>query len=75
MPFIHIRAYSGRDEEMKRKAAEAIVKAAADAMDIPATAFSLVYEDINKVDWENGGSDLVVDPLRDMLLIEHGLPV
>jgi len=75
MPFIHIRAYSGRDMEAKKSAAEAIVKAASEAMGAPETAFTVAYEDIERENWEKDVAASVIEPLRDKLLIDHGKPV
>ncbi|MCL2058288.1 MAG: tautomerase family protein [Oscillospiraceae bacterium] len=75
MPFIHIRAYSGRDADTKKKAAEAVVKAASEAMGAPETAFTVVYEDIERDAWENDVAKAVIEPLRDKMLIDHGKPV
>ena len=72
MPFIHIRSYSGRDLEGKQKAAQAIVKAASEAMGAPETAFTVVYEDIDREKWDAQVKETVVEPLRDMMIIESG---
>jgi len=72
MPFIHVRAYSGRDIETKKKMAEAIVKAASEASGAPETAFTVAYEDIDRESWEKEINQAVVEPLRDKLLIDHG---
>jgi len=75
MPFIHIRAYSGRDEETKKKAAGAIVKAASEAMGAPESAFTVVYEDIVPENWEKEVAKPIMEPLRDKMLIDRGQPV
>ena len=75
MPFIHVRAYSGRSEEVKKKAAQAIVKAASEAMDTPESAFTVIYEDIEKENWEKDIAQAVIEPLRDKMLIDHGKAV
>ena len=75
MPFIHVRAYSGRDMETKRKAALAIVKAASETMGSPETAFTVVYEDIEREAWEKEVGKPIIEPLRDKMLIDHGKPV
>ena len=72
MPFIHVRAYSGRDIETKKKAAQAIVKAASEAMGAPETAFTVVYEDIERDAWEKDVAVPILEPLRDKMLIDHG---
>ena len=75
MPFIHIKAYSGRDLETKKKAAKSIIKAASDAMGAPESAFTLVYEDVEREVWENDVVQKIIEPLRDKILIENGKPV
>ena len=72
MPFIHVRAYKGRDMETKKKAAEAMVKAASEAMGAPLNAFTLVYEDIEPDTWESTIGKPIMEPLRDKMLIERG---
>ena len=75
MPFIHIRAYTGRDRETKKKAARAMVKAASEAMGAPEEAFTVVYEDVEREDWEKDVAQTIIEPLRDKILIEHGKDV
>ena len=72
MPFIHVYAMSGRDMETKKKAAQAIVKAASEAMSAPETSFTLVYEEVEREDWKKDITQALVEPLRDKLLIERG---
>ena len=72
MPFIHVRAYSGRDMEVKKKAALAMVKAASEAMGAPEAAFTVVYEDIERESWEGDVAKAVLEPLRDKILVERG---
>jgi len=72
MPFIHVRAYSGRDMETKKKAAQAMVKAASEAMGAPEAAFTVVYEDVEREDWEENVAKPIMEPLRDKTIIDHG---
>jgi phenylpyruvate tautomerase PptA (4-oxalocrotonate tautomerase family) len=72
MPFIHVRAYSGRDMETKQKAAQAMVKAASEAMGAPETAFTVVYEDIERETWDDTVGKTIMEPLRDKTIIDHG---
>jgi phenylpyruvate tautomerase PptA (4-oxalocrotonate tautomerase family) len=72
MPFIHVRAYSGRDEETKKKAATAIMKAASEAMGAPEAAFTIVYEDIERENWEKDVAKPVLEPLGDKILVKGG---
>ena len=72
MPFIHVRAYSGRDLETRKKAAQAMVKAASDVMGAPESAFTVVYEEVERDAWEKNVAQPIIEPLRDKMLIDHG---
>ncbi|MGM9663128.1 MAG: 4-oxalocrotonate tautomerase family protein [Oscillospiraceae bacterium] len=48
MPHIAVMMYPGRDEATKRKLAEALQKAAMEAMNMPASALSVSVEDVAK---------------------------
>lgn len=72
MPFIHVRAYPGRDDETKKKAAQAMVKAASEIMGAPETAFTVVYEEVDRENWDKEVGIPIVEPLRDKMLIDHG---
>ena len=74
MPFIHVRAYPGRDIETQKKAAEAIMKAASQAMGAPETAFTVVYEEIEKDVWPQTAGP-IMEQLKDKTLIAQGQPV
>ena len=75
MPFIHVYAYSGRDMETKKKAAQAIMKAASEAMGTPESAFTVMYEDIEREAWEKDVAQPIIEPSRDKILIDHGKSV
>ena len=75
MPFIHVYAYSGRTEEVKKKAAQAIVKAASEAMATPEDAFTVVYEDVEREVWDKEVTLPIIEPLRDKMLIDRGKAV
>jgi len=75
MPFIHVRAWPGRDDETKKKTAQAIVKAASGAMGAPESAFTVIYEEVEKDAWDKDVSQAIIEPLRDKVLIDHGEPV
>ena len=72
MPFIHIRAYSGRDLDTKKKAAQAIVKTASEVLGAPESTFTVVYEDIEREAWDRDVAQPIMEPLRDKMLIDHG---
>ena len=73
MPFIHFRSYSGRDLEGKKKVVEAMVKAASEAMGNPVTAYTVVYEDIDREEWEKSVKESVMEPLKDKIIMESGV--
>ena len=75
MPFIHVYAYSGRDEATKKKAAQAMVKAASAEMGAPEAAFTVVYEDIERDAWEKDVAQKIIEPLKGKMLIDKGNPV
>ena len=72
MPFIHIRAYSGRDLDTRKKAAQAIVKTASEVLGAPESTFTVVYEDIEREAWDRDVAQPIMEPLRDKMLIDHG---
>ena len=72
MPFIHIRTYSGRDLEEKKKISQAIVKSASEIMGAPETAFTVVFEDFEREVWQEEVVQPIIEPLRDKILIDHG---
>ena len=71
MPYINIYAYSGRDMETKKKAAEAIVKAASEAMNTPEDRFTVFYNDVDPANWDKEAASLL-EPLEDKKLLEKG---
>jgi phenylpyruvate tautomerase PptA (4-oxalocrotonate tautomerase family) len=73
MPFIHVYSYSGKnDEDTKRKAVQAIVKAASEVMGAPDFAFTVVFEEIAPESWETDVMQNICEPLRDKMLIDRG---
>ena len=75
MPFIHIMAYEGRDKATQIKVAEAIIEAAAEAMDAPKTAFTILYEDCAPEAFQETFIKTEVDPRRDKIIYTKGAPV
>ncbi|MCL2669207.1 MAG: hypothetical protein FWE89_00855 [Syntrophaceae bacterium] len=61
--------------ETKKKAAQAVIKAASEAMGTPETSFTVVYEDIEREAWEKDVVQPIIEPRRDKMLIDHGKPV
>jgi phenylpyruvate tautomerase PptA (4-oxalocrotonate tautomerase family) len=67
MPLIHIRAYTGRDQATKIKAATAMVEAAKDILGSPESAFTVVFEDFDPADKQKI-VDAEIKPRRDMIV-------
>lgn len=72
MPFIHVRAMSGRDQETQKKTAQAIMKAASEIMGAPETSFTIVYEEYERENWKRDVVEPIMEPLREKMLIDHG---
>jgi phenylpyruvate tautomerase PptA (4-oxalocrotonate tautomerase family) len=72
MPFIHVYSYSGRSLEAKQQAAEALVKAASEAMGAPISAFTVVFEDVEQERWEADVRQAIIGPLADKLILDRG---
>lgn len=56
MPFISIRLVAGRSPEVKREMATRIVAAVAETAKIDPAAVWVVFEDVDKEDWQDGVS-------------------
>jgi len=67
-----MRAYTGRDIENTKKAAMAMVKTASAEMNIPETAFTVIFEGVDREDWESKVTKPVIEPLKDKIIIDHG---
>lgn len=74
MPLIHMYVYSGKDDEFKKKAAEALMKAACESMGVEKTSFTLIYEDVEKEAWVKQINEPILETNRDKLVIEWGEP-
>jgi len=72
MPFIHVYAYSGKNNETKKKAAQAIAKAVSETIDAPEFTITVVYEDIAPDVWAKNVVQDIIIPLRDKIIIDHG---
>ena len=70
MPFIHVRAYTGRDMEMKKKTAEAIAKVASETMKTPLASFRVAFEDIDPALWDQDVETPFVEPITDKILFD-----
>ena len=60
MPHIAIQMYPGRDDETKKKLAEAILKTAAQELNRGQEHFSVSIEDVPQSEWKEKVYDKVV---------------
>jgi len=73
MPLITVKMWTGRSEEMKKTAADAILQAAVEAMGAPATSFTIIMEDVPKEDWEEQVVKPEIEPKADLVYIREGV--
>jgi len=55
MPIIHVELVEGRTKEQKKQLGEAITKAAVDIVNVPADAVKVIFVDMKKDDYMEGG--------------------
>ena len=72
MPPITVKMYPGRSDEVKQKAAQEIMQAAMQALDAPATAFTVIMEDIPREEWNEKVFVPEIEPNEDLVLIRQG---
>jgi phenylpyruvate tautomerase PptA (4-oxalocrotonate tautomerase family) len=72
MPFIRIVAYEGKEREKQVKAAEAVMAAAAEALGAPQSAFTVMYEDFPKDEWQAKVAEVEIEPKQDKIIIKSG---
>ncbi|MDR2957703.1 MAG: 4-oxalocrotonate tautomerase family protein [Coriobacteriales bacterium] len=73
MPLIRVYSYSGRDEETKKALAVALAKTANEKMGAPLSAFTVMYEDVEREVWDEYVVKTIIDPNREQVLIDHDL--
>ena len=55
IPLIHVELVEGRTEEQKKQLGEAITKATVDIVKVPAEAVKVIFVDMKKDDFMEGG--------------------
>mgnify|MGYP001716863969 FL=1 len=55
MPIIHVELVEGRTKEQKKQLGEAITKATVDIVKVPAEAVKVIFVDMKKDDFMEGG--------------------
>jgi phenylpyruvate tautomerase PptA (4-oxalocrotonate tautomerase family) len=72
MPFIHLIARPGRDDETKSLALDALVAAASKAWGAPPEAFTVVFDECPAEEWDEKVTAKYVTPNRSKLVYEKG---
>ena len=72
MPFIRIYGYSGRDLESKQEVALAIMKTAGQVLGAGDETFTIMFDDVERENWQEEIVRDIVAQNRDKLLIESG---
>ncbi|MGB1748703.1 MAG: 2-hydroxymuconate tautomerase [Dehalococcoidia bacterium] len=55
MPVVNVALYAGRTKEQKAELAQAITKAISHTAGIPDSATTVIFQDVDKDNWSNGG--------------------
>ena len=55
MPVVNIALYAGRTAEQKAALAQAVTRAISETAGVPDSATTIIFQDIEKSDWSNGG--------------------
>ena len=56
MPVVSVSLYSGRTPDQKAALAKAITKAISETAGVPDSATTIIFQDVEKSDWSNGGT-------------------
>jgi 4-oxalocrotonate tautomerase len=56
MPVVNVSLYSGRTPDQKAALAKAITKAISETAGVPDSATTIIFQDVEKTDWSNGGT-------------------
>jgi len=75
MPLITVKMWPGRDEEKKKAAALAIMKAASEALGTREEAFTVILEEIPTEEWQEKVVTPDVEPRKHLVYIERGVLV
>ena len=71
MPYITVRMWSGRSDEVKQAVAYALGDALCESLGCPATAVTLEIEEIDKEDWQEQIMP-IIESRKDKMIIMEG---
>ena len=72
MPHITVQMYPGRNDELKKKLAEALVKTAAEVLQREPEHFSASVQDIPQEEWKERVYNSAVDPNNKEVFVRPG---
>lgn len=72
MPHIIIQMYPGRDDETKRRLAQALVRTASKELNRGAEHFSVSIEDIPETEWNDKVYKAAADPANKNVFVRPG---
>lgn len=72
MPHITVQMYPGRDDELKQKLADALVKTAAQTLNRSPEHFSVSIQDVSQDDWNDVVYSKVTDPNNKEVFVKPG---
>ncbi len=72
MPHITIQMFPGRDEETKKRLAQAILKTASQELNREPKHFSVSIEDIPQEEWNDKVYKKITDPQNKTVYIKPG---
>lgn len=72
MPHITVQMYTGRDDELKKRLSEALVKTASEVLNRGAEHFSVSVEDVPQDEWNEKVYKNAVDPENKTVFVRPG---
>lgn len=72
MPHITVQMYPGRNDEIKKRLAEVLAKAAAEELERGIEHFSVSIEDVPQEEWKEKVYNKAVDPENKTVFVRPG---
>lgn len=72
MPHITVQMYPGRDDEIKKRLADALVKTAAKELERGPEHFSVSIEDVPQDEWDEKVYKAAIDPQNTNVFVRPG---
>ena len=72
MPHITVQMYPGRNDEIKKRLAEVLAKAAAEELERGIEHFSVSIEDVSQEEWKEKVYNKAVDPENKTVFVRPG---